>query len=191
MMINFLFKRNRCLICGEKDTHLCSRCKNDILNISINKKYGNDTYLYYYSGTLRRKFLAFKFYGRKYYAKALSEVFLDKIDVTNYDIVTFVPISFIRLCERGYNQCEEILKHGNIQTTVVLKKKHSKRQARLNAEQRVKNVKNKFVVKSDISGKNILLFDDIYTTGATINEVKRTLKLQGAKRVDTIIFLKS
>ena len=109
----------------------------------------------------------------------------------DYDIICSVPIHKKRMKERGYNQSELIAKEiaKNLTNTIykkVLKKiKDNKRQSELKKEERLQNVKDVYEIqnKQIIENKKIILFDDIYTTGNTVNECSKVLKENGAKEI--------
>ena len=115
-----------------------------------------------------------------------------------HDIIIPVPISKKRKKERGYNQSlliarkissKEKIKLGD---KVISKVKNNNTQSKLNKEERAENVKNVYKITKDkeIINKNILLIDDIYTTGATLNECSRMLKQAGAKKIDVLTIAK-
>ena len=94
--------------------------------------------------------------------------------------------------QRGYNQSELIAKETakkveNIEyrNDILIKIRNTAKQSSLNKEQRKENLKNAYVVNNNeyILNKNILIFDDIYTTGSTANECAKTLIEAGAKDV--------
>lgn len=127
----------------------------------------------------------------KYLVPLMSETL--KEHMLPLDIITFTPLFIKRLAERGYNQ-SEILAQGigkNVKIDVenlLTKTKSTKRQVVLKGEKRRKNLKGVFKlrIKNDelrIKGKNILIIDDITTTGATLNECAKTLKDAGANMV--------
>ncbi len=117
----------------------------------------------------------------------------------NNPILITVPISFWRKIKRGYNQNDLIISKfmklgGNNfifwEKNNLIKIKHTKPQSLMsNKTERLKNQKNAFKLKNieKIKGKNIILFDDIYTTGATINEIKKLLYKKGAKDIKIIV----
>ncbi|MEK7097850.1 MAG: ComF family protein [Patescibacteria group bacterium] len=101
-----------------------------------------------------------------------------------------VPLHPKRLRFRGFNQSEEIaLKLANyldfkIDSEQLVRIKHNKPQAKLNESKRFENIKNCFAWRGDnLRGRNILLVDDVVTTGATLNEAARVLKENGAGQV--------
>ena len=109
----------------------------------------------------------------------------------SYDIISAVPIHKKRKHDRGYNQSELIAKKlakniPNIIYKNILKKTiNNQRQSELKKEERLENVKNVYQIQNRqiIENKRIVLFDDIYTTGSTVNECSRVLKENGAKEI--------
>ena len=92
---------------------------------------------------------------------------------------------------RGYNQTEliskKLAKDLKIESSnkVLRKVIDTKKQSTLTKKERIKNVENAFnVVNSEsIENKNVILLDDIFTTGSTLNECSRMLKLAGTKEI--------
>lgn len=117
-------------------------------------------------------------------------------DIDNIDLIVPIPIHRLRLLKRSYNQsvwlCHELSKLINKPySSFILKRiKHTKPQAGLNFQQRQKNQKNAFAVKGNVEDKNIILIDDVYTTGATLNECAKLLKKHGAKSVGVLTLLR-
>ena len=95
-----------------------------------------------------------------------------------------VPISRKRFKERGYNQSELIAKEIacssklELETECLFKTKNIIEQSKLNKEERLKNIQGVYdlVNKGKLYKKKILLVDDIYTTGSTVNECARVLR---------------
>ena len=108
-----------------------------------------------------------------------------------YDIIGAVPIHKKRINERGYNQSELIAREiaksiPNLEyKKILIKIKNNQRQSELKKEDRLENVKNVYKIQNRqiIQNKKIILFDDIYTTGNTVNECSRVLKENGAKEI--------
>ena len=102
-----------------------------------------------------------------------------------------IPISSFKKRWRGYNQSEEIAKQLSISlkipilTNNLIKIKKTEPQSNLSKIQRIENVKNVFEIKNaqEIQGKRIFLVDDVFTTGATMEECARVLKNAGARNV--------
>lgn len=130
----------------------------------------------------------------------ISEYLIDlEIQENFYNpIIITVPLSFFRQLKRGYNQndliIESFMKNGGENFVKweknILIKKHRKPQSRTRTKkERIQNQKNAYKLRypNKIKDKNIILFDDIYTTGATINEIKKVLKKAGVKNVKVIV----
>jgi competence protein ComFC len=102
-----------------------------------------------------------------------------------------VPLSKKKLKRRGFNQSEEIAKELSknlgipVSSDALIKEKETSPQMELSKEERAENIKGVFDVNNQekIRGKKILLVDDVYTTGATMEECARVLKQSGAKEV--------
>ena len=102
------------------------------------------------------------------------------------DYVIPIPINYRREQERGFNQVEEILKNLNYSYISSHRRKNTKKMCKiLDKEKREKNIKDSFNVDEKFQGKNILIFDDIITTGATIKEFSEEIKKQN--KVNKII----
>lgn len=113
------------------------------------------------------------------------------------DIITPVPLDNRRLKQRGYNQSKLIAKilsekSGLKLEDILLKVKYTKTQSLLENSQRRKNVENAFSIKIPelVKNKKVIIFDDIYTTGATANEIAKILKEAGAKNVFILVIAK-
>ncbi len=122
----------------------------------------------------------------------------------SYDIIIPVPLHRKKKLQRGYNQCELIAKsvvkflnnekRCNIllETKALKKIKNTKPQSLKKLEERKLSVIGSYYVndKSKILDKNVLLFDDIYTTGSTCMECKKMLLQAGAKNVGVFCIAK-
>ena len=126
----------------------------------------------------------------KYMIEAGSEL------INDCDIIIPVPLHSLRLLSRKYNQ-SAILAHliakstGKIYAPMIVKRTvNTKPQASLSKAERLINVQNVFTCiegrDNDIKGKNILIIDDVYTTGATVISLTKTLLKSRAKRVDIL-----
>lgn len=102
------------------------------------------------------------------------------------DLIVPVPLATPRLRQRGFNQSVEIARglarHMNlpIDTVSVHRRRNTSPQAQLPWKERAKNVRDAFECDIDLTGKAVLVVDDVMTSGATLNEIARTLKLHGA-----------
>ena len=113
---------------------------------------------------------------------------------TNFILIP-IPLHLKRLKRRGFNQAEEIAKELSkflslpLVSDCLIKDKETRAQVELNNEERKENVKGVFLVKNKekIEKKKILLIDDVYTTGSTMEEAAKVLKKAGAKKVIGIV----
>lgn len=107
-----------------------------------------------------------------------------------YDIILIVPVNKARKKERGYDQSYLIAKTIStiikrpIVKNVLYKDKNTIKQSTLNKEERKENVKGAYSIKNfqKLKNKKILLIDDIYTTGSTVNECSRVLIEKGINK---------
>ena len=172
-----------CLICGsEKDNNTCHTCETSefyfdrarsvfrfnktIQNLIHNLKYNEITSL--------AKFLG------DYCVKYLTEYRpFEKID-----IITPVPLHKVKKKSRGFNQAEIVAREIARQTefkhipNLIKRKKFTNTQTKLSKFERIENVSNAFKInhKYPLENKNILLIDDVFTTGSTVNAVSKLLK---------------
>jgi ComF family protein len=115
---------------------------------------------------------------------------LERIDA---DLIIPLPLHPERLRERGFNQALELARPVSkawqlpIDTTSCSRTRHTSVQANLPWRQRAKNMRGAFHCATDLSGKRIVLVDDVMTTGASVNEFARTLKLHGAARITVML----
>ena len=120
--------------------------------------------------------------------KLLGDKLLNEIQTRNLDLIIPVPLHHLKKSERGYNQSFYISKGVNRKLKLVLDKRSVKRikytetQTSMNIREREKNISGAFKVKSinNISGKNILIIDDVITSGNTVSEFGKILKKNGA-----------
>lgn len=151
-----------------------------------------------YEGPLKTAILKFKFRKKMNLAEPLGTLMVKYLsrglDMNNIDFLIPVPLHLKRLKQRGFNQSEllahVITKYYNVPTVsgLLFRIKDTHPQFNLPRTERFKNVRGAFDVKggSFLKGKNILLIDDIYTTGSTISECTRALKENGANKVHVL-----
>lgn len=109
------------------------------------------------------------------------------------DVIIPLPLHPERLRERGFNQALELARPVARALNVAIDSVHCQRtrhtavQANLPWRERVKNIRGAFHCSADYSGKRILLVDDVMTTGSSLDECARTLKLHGAAEVTLLV----
>jgi len=124
-------------------------------------------------------------------AKSLGEKVAEEKDFLNCELVIPVPLHRARHRERGFNQ-SDVLAVGVSQRTgvpfakgILKRKKHTRDQTYLDLQQRKENVKDAFMITQPekINGKQVILVDDVITTGATLNECAQMLLEAGATKI--------
>lgn len=195
-----------CGICEKiEKEYLCEECKEKLKKYCINEiedcKEKKRVYYDYkikilrYENIVREKIIEYKFNEKTYLYNTMEKIILNDEKICSflkkYDIIIPVPMYKKRKQSRGYNQTEliskKLAKDLKIESSnkVLRKVIDTKKQSTLTKKERIKNVENAFnVVNSkSIENKNVILFDDIFTTGSTLNECSRMLKLAGTKEI--------
>lgn len=192
-----------CKVCGRpfisKETleyspeHLCFKCREKRFYFNSARAAG------VYSGILKELIHIYKFQKKRALGKLLSEIMItnlnNRFEKIDFDTIIPVPLHKKRLRERGFDQ--SLLLGINIGkqleipilTDNLIRYRDTKPQLELKVNERFKNVRDAFKVigKEKIKDKNILLIDDVFTTGATVNECSRILKKEGARKVDVFV----
>ncbi|GAA0744380.1 ComF family protein [Clostridium oceanicum] len=175
---------NNCIICDSyvENKFLCRNCENKIkycYDPYIIDKNGLKVKIYsvaYYSGIILELIIRLKYKSDFKSGEVLGFLMYKKIlkENLNIDYITYVPSTNKSLKKRGYNQSKYLAKIIGDYTKIPIinlltKNDNAKDQIGLNKEERWKNVKNSFNLKfkENIENKNILLVDDVLTTGAT------------------------
>ena len=144
-----------------------------------------------YLGDVQSKIISFKQASKKFIGFAFAELVHKKyIEIgEDVDVIIPVPVSDVRRKERGFNQsevlCSELEETGKVDKHLLVRIKDTPHQTGLGRENRESNLKDAFKVldKSKVKDRTILLVDDIYTTGSTLNACSETLLSAGAGRV--------
>lgn len=195
-----------CCQCGRMfesrigDDHLCRGC------IEKRRIFGKARSAGVYDKSLMSLIHAFK-YGKKIQladplGRMLCNTFLRHWRKNEVDLAMPVPLHRERLRERGFNQALMLVRNWSIWVRndsradpfleinhdTLTRIKRTRPQTGLNRKDRGENIKNAFHVKDagNIQGRRILLVDDVFTTGATIEECARVLKKEGAEKIDVL-----
>ncbi len=210
--INALFPQ-RCLVCGKlselesffcKDCEgkltpiydeICNRCGREVKNCDCNN------FIYHFDGMVapfineghaKDSFYDFKFgssfYGADYFAQMMAKAFNEHFSDVEIDLISYVPLSKSELKERMFDKCEILATKVATILNLPLVKVISKRemvstQHNLSCDDRFDNARDAYRVIKNVKNKNILLIDDIKTTGATLDSCARELKFAGANKV--------
>ena len=209
-VINLIYP-NVCGICDKLcDDDICKKCEIKLNNISkikidryTNKYFKKHLYIFKYEGIIKERLINYKFNERNYIYKAFVKFMLKNKKICdflkNYDIIIPVPIHTKRRMERGYNQSALIAKaiskkipQIDYLEDVLIKKINNKPQSTKNKSERKNNVIAAYYMKNKekINNKKILLLDDIYTTGNTVNECCKILQSANPKCIDVITIAK-
>ncbi len=139
-------------------------------------------------------------YGKQpFVATAIAELMTERfhdVVLDNFDLVTYVPITRSKMKERGFNQTEIIAKiiadklGFNFKKNLFLRIKDNFEQTQLDSEGRRKNLEGVFVIDDsvDLTGKSVLVIDDVYTTGATMQALNELLRDKHAEKVCGLMF---
>ncbi len=134
--------------------------------------------------------LGLKYRNSLAFARPLAARLAQALEEQPYpDLVLPMPMTPARLAQRGFNQAAELARlvaneFGlRVSPAIVRRDRDGPAQASLPWKQRARNVRGAFQCETDLAGKSIAVVDDVMTTGATLNEVAKVLKRQGARRV--------
>ncbi|PIU68608.1 MAG: ComF family protein [Armatimonadetes bacterium CG07_land_8_20_14_0_80_40_9] len=198
-----------CVSCGKKAEgvivmpSLCGQCRVRPPCFSSARAIGG------YEGTLREAIHKFKYQGKKRLAIDLGKLMVEYLrkekedfpqtpikehqfpPYQEIDCLVPVPLHPSRLRERGFNQSEllaEVIRKDlgiPLLNDTLLRIKATQSQTKLSREERIKNVKGAFAIidADSFSNKTILLIDDMFTTGETINECAKALKEAKVKKI--------
>jgi ComF family protein len=189
-----------CRRCGalfatpEGEDHLCSSC------ITRPKHFQKARSAGIYDTTLMRMIHRFKYEGDIHLAHPLGKLLLGTyrqfFEQGAPDLIVPVPLHTRRFRERGFNQAYLLVRDWRklesgappVEKDILFRSHRTQPQTGLKRKDRIRNIKNAFSVnpKAAIAGKKVLLVDDVYTTGATLDECARVLLEAGAERVDAV-----
>ncbi|MGN0594996.1 MAG: ComF family protein [Hominimerdicola sp.] len=178
------------------DIDLCEKCGKDVCLDHVLLNFDCVYTVIRYEGSGRDGVINLKSKNglnfAEYFAEKLYEVLLDREVADKIDVITAVPMFKRKKQERGYNQAEILAdflsERLNKPTDYRLLKRHDTEfaQHELSQSQREEFAEKSYYINEkhkDINGKTILLCDDVYTTGATMNKCSALLKEMGAKKV--------
>lgn len=195
-----------CPVCGimfksrEGEDHICGECILSPKSFRIARAVG------VYDQTLMEVLHYFKYKGRIQLARPLGQLMFSAFRQYWYDkdieLIVPVPLHSRRLRKRGFNQAFFLVrdwgvyaeKAGMTRTPLIIdrdilsRNRWTEPQTGLNRKHRMSNIINAFNINdsSKVIEKNVLLVDDVYTTGATAEECAKTLLQSGAKHVDVL-----
>lgn len=151
-----------------------------------------------YNDAVKESLHKIKYNGRKeyidFYGKCIAKVYHDKIKSMNVDAIIPVPIHKVRLRKRNYNQASvlayaisaELKNYGlniDVREDIIYRTKNTQVLNKLDNETRKSELEGAFIVNFDPAVLRVLIVDDIYTTGGTINTMAKVLKDAGIMKV--------
>jgi len=195
----------RCAVCKTAPVPyplpVCENCKNFLLSEKMLPSVSSALLVEIwsclpYEGTIREFIKKFKYSGQRQLTGFFSDLvrrFLkeNNIPKEDIDLIVPIPIHLARRVSRGYNQSELIarilsdLLKTPFSTNVLIKTKNTHPQIGLSKNNRIKNLRGSFRVPrpSPVTGKSVMLADDVVTTGATLEACAAELLRAGAKEV--------
>ncbi len=191
-------KRNRPPFCRRCGRHLEKPVTKNICPACVRKQLHFDRAFSpcVYEGVIKELIHTFKYKGKDYLGPTLTRLMTEFIEEYNLpmdilDLVMPIPLHKTRLREREFNQAQILGNHiarkfnKPVSYDTLRRLRLTKTQTELEIDQRLLNVKGCFAAtkKEDIKGKNILLVDDVLTTGSTCSEAAYALKDAGANIV--------
>jgi ComF family protein len=189
-----------CLCCGipfvSGVDHLCGICLTGHHTFDLARA------LLYYQPPVSDLILSLKFSGNLAGVASLQALITQAKLLDTFvepEIILPVPLHAHRLRERGFNQALVVARgclpkwKEKIETGVLLRRRQTTPQSLLSGKERRSNLKNVFSLADPnrIAGMKVLLVDDVYTTGSTINECSRVLRKAGAKRIEVFTLARS
>ena len=167
---------------------MCSECLNS------KRQFDEGFAPFSYSGLMRESMVRYKYSGRagyaSFYAMCIYRYGARRIKRWDADALVPVPVHFSRYQKRGYDQslllAKELSKLTGIRLndSLVKRVKRTEAQKELGAEERRKNLMSAFkYVSSEKAPDSVIIVDDIFTTGSTVNALCSVLRMNGAKHV--------
>jgi len=206
-ILGVIFPEN-CLSCGTSETPLCTTCLTSFPQAEREcAKWINPLFDYRHE-PVKSALWRLKYKGQKRLARVFGEVLYprmleelaDLLVMENFrePVLVPIPLSSKRYRERGFNQadliCRKLVeldqenkeKNFKLEEDILVRPRESEHQARIeDRKKRLANIVGAFSVKNPkvIENKNIILIDDIITTGATLSEARKVLRAAGARKV--------
>lgn len=207
------FFPSMCVFCGTQKTLLCKDCKNnkiDYYNLHLCHVCHKKSLLKLVHSNCREetnldgvivvahynkfaKILIEEIKYNLYFAIAKDIGLMMKTKLSDYDITydAAIPVPLHKFKEnyRGFNQAELFAKVVTIQVDNCLRRtKNTKSQVTLSRQERLENLKDVFQLKYKVNYKSVLLVDDVMTSGSTLEECSKVLKMGGVEKVYGLVF---
>lgn len=193
-----------CLRCGGFGATLCAACQQHLpflpqsdLSSMLRSSWQQHSQhwwvdstqaLFCYHSLIAHLMKRWKYQGERDCARDFAFYLWQYLWLPAVDVVTFTPMHWRRQRERGYNQAEDLAhclaNYLQVPCVALLQKfTPTPHQAALGRQERMRLMRQKLKVIGNCARQRVLLLDDVITTGATINQAARSLKLAGARQV--------
>lgn len=177
---------DQCPQCGlpSLSNQMCGAC------IASPPDFDSTRALFRYEYPVSQLLQHYKYQQQLYLANTFTEMLLARLPQRLPDLIIPMPLHPKRLSERGFNQSLEIARIIAKRLSTPLDYKCCERikwslpQASLPLKQRVRNMKGAFQCQRDLSGLNVVMIDDVMTTGASLNALAKAIKAKGAAHVE-------
>lgn len=179
-----------CLKCGKpvaETEEYCEECR------SRDRKFSQGRGIFLYNTQMKQSLLRYKYYGSreygKYYAEAICRYAGADIMRWQPDVIVPVPLHRRKKRMRGFNQAADLAERTGkllgipFTEEIVYKIKETRSQKKLDSDERKRNLKNAFRTVTSVKGLRILIIDDVYTTGSTMEAMAECLLEGGAEVV--------
>lgn len=186
--------RDYCMKCGKvvrQDEEYCPECR------KRKRIFDQGRCGFVYTEKMRQSLIRYKYYGSReysaYYGAALCRILGKTIRRWEPDIIIPIPLYPRKKRMRGFNQAEVLADeigrnlHLPVASDVLLKVRETRSQKKLNAGERRQNLKGAFRCRQSLKGLRILLVDDVYTTGSTMETAAQCLREAGAAKVFFVV----
>ena len=169
------------------EEEFCPECR------KVHREFDRGRGVFLYNNRMRQSLLHYKYYGNReygeYYAASICGYMEREICTWSPDLIIPVPMYPRKQRERGFNQAADLASKAGRQfglpapDGIVRKTKNTRSQKKLSAVERKQNLRAAFQVTERMDGLRILVMDDVYTTGSTMEAMAHVLKEAGADKV--------
>jgi len=196
--ISHFFFGETCMSCKKKGVlnsyGFCAGCSSKCVFIDNFFQPAERYHVFRYEGEIKRIITDFKYRRKRFYGKKLAKTaasFLKEKGIEDFECIIPVPLHWKKEFKRGFNQssiisvCLGRMTGRKVLLNVLLKTRNTRSQTMLKGSERKENARKSFSVRNGklVRGSDILLVDDVYTTGATVAEARKALMEAGARKV--------